>query len=187
MTEAEEEKQFQVWQKTNIEMLDAMFSGELSDTPQKWVKEYLEAVLKIYNELPKNRYLYAHSTIRNSIGNYFASMGWDYRFEVPFGDIDSSHRFDLMAQKDEHRIYVEVKPELNTRDFGQILGYLFDVRKVFKKARFFLGTDILNLPAVINGGEITDIIIDIAQRHGMGVFLANKEMAWLIPAEFFLI
>lgn len=91
-----------------------------------------------------------------------------------------------MAQKGAKTVIVEVKPEVTTKDLGQILGYMFDVQKKFKKVRAFLGTDILSWDDIVDGGEITDIIIDNAQRHGLGVILADKKQAWLIPAEFLI-
>jgi hypothetical protein len=185
MTEAEEEKEFRAWKEANNQILDEMFSGKLSQTPEKVVEQYLKSIIKVSEDAP-DRYLYAHSTLCKSIGNYFGLLDWEYGFEIPLGDLDSSYRFDMMAQKGARNIIVEVKPEITTRDLGQVIGYMFDVNKKFKKGRMFLGTDILNLPVVINGGEITEILVDNA-RHGLGVILADKEQAWLIPAEFLLI
>ena len=69
---------------------------------------------------------------------------------MPQGDLDSSYRFDIMAQKEKNTIVIEVKPEITTRDLGQVLGYVYDVRKKYTTSRFFIGTDILNLPLLGN-------------------------------------
>jgi len=161
-----------------------MFSGELLKTcSKKEIEDYFKLLVTIYSQQSK-RYLYAHSTLMNVIGNYFYLIGWKYGFEVPQGDLDSSYRFDIMAQKEKNTIVVEVKPEITTRDLGQVLGYVYDVRKKYPTSRFFIGTDILNLPLLGNDGEIKEIIIDSAKNLNVGVIFATKDHAWLVPAEF---
>ena len=153
--------------------------------PQKDAEQYFKALLRIYEESP-GRYLYAHSTLQKSVASYFELLDWTYAFEVPLGDLDFSHRFDLMARKGAKVIVAEVKPEITTRDLGQTLGYVFAVKRHYKKARVFLATDILNLDVVLGGGEITDIIADNARNHGLGIMFADKEIAYLVPAEFLI-
>ena len=159
---------------------------EMSKLERKEIIGYFRDLTKIWEGLP-NRYLLAHSTLAGSVGRYFALLGWDVGFELPFADFDSSYRFDVVAQKTDRTIVVEVKPEVTTKAFGQVLGYVFDVEKKLKRARVLLATDISNLPVIINGGEITDMIVDNAKRHGLGVMLADKQDTWLIPAEFLTI
>ena len=60
---------------------------------------------------------------------------------------------------------------------------MYDIKKKFKKSRMFLGTDILNLP-LITRGEIYDILVDNARDNKLGVFLADGNQAYIIPAEF---
>ena len=184
------EEKLKQWIKGNKQILNKMFSGNLIteksvEQDRKFVKAYFTQLTKIWEDLP-DRNLLAHYTITKSIANYFYLLDWDYGFEIPIADLDSNYRFDLMAQKGAKVIVVEVKPKVTTRDLGQVLGYLFDVKKKAKKSRVFLGTDILNFYTIVDGGEITDIITDNA-KHGLGVIFADKEQAWIIPPEFLLI
>ncbi len=185
MTRADE-REFEVWRKINRQMLNGTFSGKLSQTPKKEVEQYFKALVQIWKQQSPERQLYAHSTVVNAIANYFDVLAWNYNFEVPLADLDFSHRFDLMARRGAKVVIVEVKPEISTRDLGQVLGYVFAVKRHFQRGRVFLGTDIRNLNVVLGGGEITDILVDNARSHGLGVILADKEQAWLIPAEFML-
>jgi hypothetical protein len=121
------------------------------------------------------------------VGAYFEALGWDVGLELPFADFDSSYRFDVVAEKTTRTVVIEVKPEITTRALGQVLGYVFNVEKRLHRARVLLATDILNLDLVLNGGEIADIIGHNAERHGLGVMLAEREGAWLIPASFLTI
>lgn len=176
------------WRSANRQILNTMFSKryEMAKAERKEVIGYLKDLKKISEGLP-SRYLLAHSTLAVAVGRYFDLLGWDVGFELPFADFDSSYRFDVVAQKTGRTVVIEVKPEVTTKALGQVLGYVFDVEKKLKRARVLLATDILNFPVVIAGGEITDIIVDNAERHGLGVMLADKKDAWLIPAEFLTI
>jgi hypothetical protein len=176
------------WRSANRQILNTMFSKrhEMSKLERKEILGYLRDLKRIWEGSP-DRYLLAHSTLAIAVGRYFDLLGWDVGFELPFADFDSSYRFDVVAQKTGRTVVIEVKPEVTTKALGQVLGYVFDVEKKLKRARVLLATDILNFPVVITGGEITDIIVDNAERHGLGVMLADKKDAWLIPAEFLTI
>jgi len=173
------------WIEENQQIIDLMFSGKLRET---WTEENMEKYMKnienAWSAAPKKRYLYAHSTLVNSIGSYFHVLGWDVGAEIPSGDLYSRVRFDLMAQKDSRTIVVEVKPRITVRELGQVLGYLFDAKKRFKECRVFLGTDILDAPIVFRPGPIRDIIFDNAQKNELSVIFAVKDMTWMVPAEF---
>lgn len=174
------------WEKDHG-ILDLVFSGRLLEAwTKKDIEEYMKGLMQIRIALPK-RYLYAHSTLQKSIGRYFHLLGWHYDFEVPSGDLYSSDRYDLMAQKDSKTVVVETKPEVTVRDLGQVLGYIFNVKRMFNESRVFLGTDILNLDILFRASEVRVIIFDNARKNGLGVILANKNQAWLIPAEFLTI
>jgi len=176
--------EFEKWKQANIILVENLFDGKLLQTfTKKDIESYGQQLVQILTA-QSNRYLYAHSTLTNVIGNYFDLIGWKYGFEVPQGDLDSSYRFDIMAQKEKNTIVVEVKSKITTRDLGQVLGYVFDVRKKYPTSRFFIGTDILNLSLFGNDGEIKDIIIDSAKNLNVGVIFATKDLAWLVPAEF---
>lgn len=182
----DEKKLIESLRKLDKQILDGMFSGKLLRIfSKKDIKQYFKLLVNLYGQ-QKERYLYAHSTLQNTIGNYFGILGWDYGFEIPHGDLDSSYRFDIMAQKGAKMIIVEVKPAVTTRDLGQVLGYLYDVAKKYKKSRVFLGTDILNLPICIGEGEVADIILNNA-GNGLGIIFATKEDVWIVPAEFLLV
>jgi hypothetical protein len=180
----EEEKLLNGWKEANKKLITGMFSGELLKTcSKKEIEDYFKLLVTIYSQQSK-RYLYAHSTLTNVIGNYFDLLGWNYGFEIPQGDLNSNYRFDLMAQNGNNIIVVEVKPEITTQDLGQVLGYVYDIRKKYPTSRLFIGTDILNLPLLGNDGEIKDIINDSAKNLNVGIIFATKDQAWFIPAEF---
>jgi hypothetical protein len=176
------------WRSQNRRILNSVFSKsrETSKLEKREVAGYIGELKKIWEGLP-DRYLLAHSTLANAVGGYFELLGWDVGFELPFADFDSSYRFDVVAEKTARIIVVEVKPEITTKALGQVLGYVFNVEKRLNRARVLLATDILNLDVILNGGEVTDIIVDNAERHGLGIMLAEKESAWLIPAQFLTI
>ena len=173
------------WRRVNRQILNNMFSKRhaMSKAERREIIGYLSELKKIWEGLP-GRYLLAHSTLAVAVGRYFDLLGWDVGFELPFADFDSSYRFDVVAQKTGRTVVVGVKPEVSTKALGQVLGYVFDVEKKLKRARVLLATDIANFPAIMSGGEITGIIVDNAERHGLGVMFADKKDAWLIPAEF---
>lgn len=182
-----EDKEFRDWINSDKKLMSEMFSGKLlENTPKKEIYRYFQVLAKIVNESP-NRYIYAHSTIQNIIIDYFHTIGWDAGAEIPFGDLDSRYRFDVMAQHGAKTIVVEVKPDVTTRDMGQVMGYVHDIEKKFKKARVFLGTDILNFGTVLGGGEVTDMIMEAAKNHGLGVIFATKDDCWPVPAEFLFV
>ena len=172
------------WIKSNKKLIDAMFSDKMWEIfTKKDVVEYFKILIEIYKQA---RGYYVHEGIIEYIANYLRVLNWKVGYEIPMGDLDSSYRFDLMAQESDKTIIVEVKPEVTTREMGQVIGYMFDVNKKFKKVRTFLGTDICNFNVIFNG-EVKDMIIDNA-RHGLGVFLTNQNKAvYAIPAEFLLI
>ena len=171
--------------KAQKTMIDSMFSGKLLEIfPKQVLKDYVNGLVKLYSQKPR----YAsrdHETIKYAIGNYFMMLNWKIGYEIPAGDLDSSYRFDLMAQDGDKTIIVEVKPEVTTSGMGQVLGYMFDSMKKFKKVRTFLGTDIFNFPIIFNGGEITNILTDNA-RHGLGVLFTDQNTVYALPAELIL-
>ena len=171
--------------KAQKTMIDSMFSGKLLEIfPKQVLVEYLRGLGKIYSQKPRYAPL-DHTTIQYAIGNYFKMLNWKFNYEIPMGDLDSSYRFDLMAQDGDKTIIVEVKPEITTSGMGQVLGYMFDSMKKFKKVRTFLGTDIFNFPIIFNGGEITNILADNA-RHGLGVLFTDQNAVYAVPAELIL-
>lgn len=182
----EEENLLKGWKEVNKKLLNDMFSGDLLKTFSKEdIETYFKQLATIYTQQSK-RYLYAHSTLQTVIGNYFGLLEWKYGFEIPHGDLDSNYRFDIMAQKGKNTIVVEVKSEVNPRELGQVIAYVYDVSKKYKKSRVFLGTDILNLDILIKDGEIKDIILDYAKNYRLGLIFATTVQAWIVPAEFLL-
>lgn len=187
-------KQLEDWKNNNQILLDAMFSGEVTEAPQNLIKDYLVRLVQISNEVPSiwkgvpKKMVFepglAHSLLCGTISLYFGALGWDYALEIPSGDTQSSYRFDVMAQKGENTIIVEVKPDLTIQDFGQILGYILHVKRRFNKVRFFVGTNIENISYLLGGGEITDALVDFAKNHKLGIIFACQNQVWIVPAEF---
>lgn len=177
---------FEGWKEGNKKLLTDMFSGDLLKTfPPNDIETYFKQITTIFSQ-QSNRYLYAHSTIQNVIGTYFGLLNWKYGFEIPHADLDSNYRFDIVAQNGDNIIIVEVKPEVNPRELGQVIAYLYDVTKDYKQSRFYLGTDILNFDIIIKSGEIKDIILDYVKNYKLGLIFATTKQAWVVPAEFLL-
>ena len=153
------------------------------------INQYFNSILGRYQEIGK-RYLLEHNVIQEIVGNYLVDTGWNVQFETAFADFDYNIRFDIMAKKYPRTIVVEVKPEIDREIVGQILEYIFDIKKEIGNAKFFLATDILNLPFIFSNGAVTDIMMDFVERYKMGIILVDstkeKSETWLIPAEFIL-
>ena len=166
--------------------LDVMFAGKLQEAySQESIKICVSNVLEQCKQISRQRkYLLGHPTIQSAIGRNFEILGWQVKYEVPFADFDSNYRFDIVAQKGENAIVVEVKPEVTKQDIGQIFAYVLDVKKKIPHGRVFLGIDILNLYNVFEQGEVRDMIMDISNRYGLGIILADTQNAWILPAEF---
>ncbi|GEM_PF-4274394 len=188
-TEEKEAQQIlKEWIKSDKELLKGMFSGTLlKENKKKDIQAYIKEINKGYLEVEQKRHrILSHSSIQNKIAYYLEQLNWQSAIEVPFGDVDSSYRFDVMAQKGSQVIVVEVKPTVNTRDMGQVLGYVHDIKKKYKKARVFLGTDILNLGIVNQWGEVTDMLLECAEKHGLGIMFVDTNFIFIIPSEFLL-
>lgn len=181
----EEEKLLRLWIKSNKEVLQNMFNGTLLEKNSiKIIKQYFKAIeIALEEDAEQRRYLRTHSSIVNDIVEFFELMEWDVGTEIPIGDLDSSYRFDVMVEKGKNTIIVEVKPEITTREMGQVIGYIHDIEKKSKNARVFLGTDLFNYDTVFGEGEVGDIVFEHARNHELGIILINKDNTFLIPAE----
>ena len=171
--------------------LPAAFDASLDEEIKKDKKGEFKAIARNFLELlygiqSKSSYIRAHSTIAKVIGSYFEESGWNCGYEIPFGDLDSKYRFDILAQKGAKTAIVEVKPTLSVRDLGQVIAYVHDVEKKFRNVRVFIGTDILNLYTVLGTGEIRDIILENARLHKLGIIFTDSTYSVVLPAEFLL-
>jgi hypothetical protein len=172
----------------NIRLINSAFSGKMTYSKEE-IKQYFDSIGRRYQELDRNS-LRDHSVIQKIVGNYLVDMGWNVQYETAFADFDYNIRFDIMAKKHTRTIVVEVKPEIDREIVGQILEYIFNIKTEIENAKFFLATDILNLPFIFNNGVITEIIMDFAEKYNMGIILIDSTRetseTWLIPAEFIL-
>ncbi len=177
----------------NQRLLDSLFSEGMSQDSWSFVNDYILRMLKISEEQAaatgntEAKPLLARDVLRSLIGKYLGDLGWDYFLEVPAGDQQNGHKFDVLAEKDFHTIVVEVKPSINTNNVDQVLVYLVQAKRMFSRVRVFLGTDISNVRNLLCGGDITDILMEYAMRYQLGVIFADNDQFWIVPAEFLLI
>jgi len=177
----------------NQRLLDSLFSEGMSQDPWSFVNDYILRMLKIAEEPITTRDkgaarpLLGRDVLSSVIGKYFGALGWDYFLEVPADDKQGSHKFDVLAEKDFHNIVVEVKPAININNFDQVLVHIVQAKGMFSRVRVFLGTDISNARNLLCGGDITDILMEYAMRHQIGVIFADQDQFWIVPAEFLLI
>lgn len=122
-----------------------------------------------------------HNQIQNLIAEYLVGDGWNAKVEHVVKDEDSSYRFDVFAKKGKVNVVVEVKSELNVRDFGQIEAYILDVRKKFKQYKVYLGTDALNYEELIKG-EKAELLLNLMNNYGLGLILVNPKQFWFFDA-----
>ncbi len=174
----------------NKQLLDALFSEEkMRNYSKKEIRKYFDSIATRYQEI-EQRYLRTHSTIQNIVADYLVSMGWNVQFETAFADFDYNLRFDIMAKRNGKTIVVEVKPEINREILGQLLEYIFSIEKKVRHGKFFLATDILNLPFIFKNGVLSEILIDFVSKHKMGFILVDSTKegteTWLVPSEFIL-
>jgi hypothetical protein len=177
----------------NQRLLDSLFSEGMSQDPWSFVNDYILRMLKISEESVSARDktvarpLLGRDVLRSVIGKYFGALGWDYFLEVPADDKQDSHKFDVLAEKDFRTIVVEVKPAINTNNIDQVLVHLVQAKGMFSRVRVFLGTDISNARNLLCGDDITEVLMEYAMRHQLGVIFADQEQFWIVPAEFLLI
>jgi hypothetical protein len=185
MTNSENEK----WIGKESRWVDSFFSGKLLETySSEKIEDYWKRINSIWEQTTlARRYCLSHNTIQSVVANYLALLGWNSKYEVDFADFESSYRFDIMAKKGDHAIVIEVKPEITTKDLGQVLGYVISLKKRYPEARVFLATDIIQFGFILSEGEIKDIILDMAQRYGLGIAFASTDDIWIIPSEFLFV
>jgi hypothetical protein len=175
--------------KDNNRLIEAAFSKSAENISSKEISLYIKSILKSYRRLQATRPILQHIQIQAIVGHYLSSQKWNVRPETPFADFDYNNRFDLMAKKSNKTIIVEVKSDITVEGLGQVLGYIFNVKRKLKNARVFLATDILGIPFIFNNVTIREIISDFAKRHGMGMILVDQDSkgnweTWLLPSVF---
>jgi len=180
----------------NKRLLDSLFSDETTESPHDFVKDYILKLLKLSEEStserqstpvkPANEFL-SHDALRGIIGRCFEELGWIYGLDVPSDDPQSSHKFDIVAQKEWYTIVVEIRPQIDIADLEQISTHIEYARNSYSRIRFFIGTDFVNIRYLLSGDDITDVIVEYAMHHQLGIIFANHEQCWLVPAEFLLI
>lgn len=181
----------------NQRLLDSLFSEGLSEDPWSFVKDYVLRMLKISEEAISSRQsvpsravahpVLTQATLRGIIGHYLDSLGWCCALEVPADDVQDSHKFDVLAEKDFNTVIVEVKPDIDVQYLSQLSEYISKAKRNFRRVRVFLGTDVANIHYLFSGDDITDVLMEYATRYQLGVIFVNEEQFWLVPAEFLLI
>ncbi len=177
----------------NQRLLDSLFSEGMSQDPWSFINDYILRMLKISEDRSDTgsdmtaRPLLAGDALRSLIGKYLGALGWDYFLKVPADDKQGSHKFDVLAEKDFHTIVVEVEPVININNFDQVVVHIIQAKGLFSRVRVFLGTNISNARNLLCGGDITDVLMEYATRHQLGVIFVDNDKFWIIPAEFLLI
>jgi hypothetical protein len=185
MSKADDEKEFRLRKKETSLLLDYMFSGEPSRISNKLtVERFCRDVYEEWEGLT-GRKPYEHSTLRHSIARIFEDLDWhvEQKKQLYFKDLDRSPRFDIVATQGARRIIVEVKPRLLRGDLAQVEEYALVAKRRWKKTRVLFGTSIQSLDEIFFG-ETADMIVDRAERYKLGFIAADKNDAWLIPAEY---
>jgi len=93
-------------------------------------------------------------------------------------DMDSTYRYDIVAEKDGEFNAVEVKTEITTKDFGQLWSYMLQFKKSHPGSKYYLGTDCLNY-WVLKTGEIGEMLARLMMDEGLGVILVNPKRYWI--------
>lgn len=157
-------------------LFNAVFSKEVMQSiSTKEITSYYKSIVKSCKKLEATRFPLNHFNIQQIVGWCLSDMKWNVRWETPFAYFDYNYRFDLMAKKDKKTIIVEVKPFIDEKSLGQILGYMLRAKKEIKTTRIFLAMDILNLHQIFNNGTVTEIISEFAKKYGMGVMLVDQD------------
>lgn len=126
----------------------------------------------------KRRYIRNHTPIRNDIAGIFGWHGWDVSLEFWEQDMDSTYRYDIVAEKDGEFNAVEVKTEISTEDFGQLWSYMLQFKKSHPGSKYYLGTDCLNY-WVLKTGELGEMLAKLMVDEGLGVILVNPKRCWV--------
>lgn len=130
----------------------------------------------------KRRYVRAHNTIQNSIGQHLQSEGFEVVYEWKDEDEDSSYRYDIIAQKKKELWVVEVKDVLDIRNFGQVYAYILQIKKENPTSKVWLGTDCKNYWELIEG-EIGQMTENLMKKEDLGIILINTELIWTLPTH----
>ncbi|MFA5796633.1 MAG: hypothetical protein WC916_01180 [Candidatus Woesearchaeota archaeon] len=130
----------------------------------------------------RRRYVRAHNTIQNSIGEHLQSEGFEVVYEWKDEDEDSSYRYDIIAQKKKELWVIEVKDVLDIRNFGQVYAYILQVKKENPTAKVWLGTDCKNYWDLIEG-EIGQMTENLMKKEKLGIILINPKLVWILPTH----
>lgn len=194
--ESRENKPTEDIKNYNKRLVDSLFSDSYSKSPRIFINDYILKLLEISREPMSPREFARSKSISKPlsrdilcgiIDRYLRELGWTCGLDIPSENPLSSHRFDVVAQKDWYTIIIEVRPEINIACFDEILSHIECARSNFSRVRFFLGTDFSNLRHLLIGDDITDILTEFAMRYQLGIIFANQDEFWLVPAEFLLI
>jgi len=126
----------------------------------------------------RRRYIRNHNSIQNDIASIFEWYGWNVSLEFWEQDMDSTYRYDIVAEKNGEFNAVEVKTEITTKDFGQLWSYILQFKKLHPGSKYYLGTDCLNY-WVLKTGEIGEMLARLMMDEGLEVILVNPKRYWI--------
>lgn len=150
-------------------------AATLTSQQARYLKKFFVELLAGVSQRRKG-ILLTHNSLQDTIGQFFQLTGFDVGYEVPFdmGGFNSQKSiFDIVAEKGKFQFVVEVKPEVTTRDMGQVYGYVSTLKLSKSKAYVCLGTDILNYGDFVQGA-VGKIARDLLERERFEIFLADK-------------
>lgn len=173
----------------NKQLLNSIFLKEkMSKYSKQVIDKYVKSLLRAHKKVELTRELLDYGMIQDIVADYLMDMQWHVKYDAVYSDFDSRYSFDLLARKEKRTILVQVQPEITRKSLGEIQKDIFSITKDIGGARLLLATDILLLPSIFNKSVISDTIMDMAKKHGLGIIFVDKNQeyqeTWAFPAEF---
>lgn len=132
---------------------------------------------QLFRKKCRRRYIREHDAIQNNIGAELRKGGFRIGYEIKDERGSSRYRYDLVAATDTDLWVIEVKSEINIRDFGQIEAYARKLKGEFDHAKVWLGTDCLNYWTLMEG-EIGEMTRCLMKDLNVGIILINPKGIW---------
>ncbi len=128
----------------------------------------------------RGQLLLSRDRLVTAIGLFLRQFpGIEIKYAEPFASLgfgSARSQFDIVATWGDEVSVVEVRDNVTSRDLEQIKNYLGTFRTLHPTGKLFLGTDVLNWPALLFG-PLCGTVAELAAQEGMGVILADEEYA----------
>ena len=170
-------------------LLNAIFMKEkMTKYSKQLIDKYFKSLLRSHKKIEFTRDLLELGMIQDIVADYLMDMQWHVKYDAPYTDFDSHYRFDLVARKEKRAIVILVQPEITRQSLLEIQKNIFSIKKEMPSTRVLLATDILELPSILQRGILSDLVINMARNHRLGILLVDKNLdyqeTWLVPSEF---